>query len=61
MAMPKANIFWRDIPLTSEVVDRGHYYEVTDLRGKKAVAFWTGQEARAAQQALARRAKGKAR
>lgn len=55
MAMPKGNMFWRDIPTSAIVREHPTYFEVID--GKKHyVANWSSQDAREAQAALKRRA-----
>lgn len=49
---PTRNVFWKDIPKGACVEDRGHLFVATMPGGKKAVAYWTGQDAREAQRTL---------
>jgi len=55
MAMPKGNMFWRDIPTSAIVREHPTYFEVVDGK-KRYVANWSSQDAREAQAALKRRA-----
>jgi hypothetical protein len=59
-----ANIYWRDIPTSACVIDRGSTYVATGLRKSKtgkrvgrAVVYWSGNEAAQAQRQLAKLAK----
>lgn len=54
--MPEANIYWRDVKDSMRVVELPHYFKVIASDGTEMVAFWTGQEAREAQQWLKKRA-----
>ena len=46
------NIFWRDIPPGSRVELKGHSYIVTMPDGRRASAYWMGNDAAVAQKAL---------
>lgn len=52
---PSANVYWRDLPAGACIIDRGNVF-VAKMGRKSAVVFWHGQEARAAQTTLAKRA-----
>lgn len=56
MSAPSKNIYWRNIPLTAPVYDRGAYYVAGD-GADAAVVNWEGREAGEAQRALSRRAR----
>jgi len=55
MAMPKGNIYWKQIPTSACVIEHPRYFEVRVGR-KRFVANWGGQDASMAQIALKRRA-----
>lgn len=48
---PTRNVFWKDIPRGACVEDRGHLF-VAKIGSKKAVVYWTGQDAAVAQRTL---------
>lgn len=58
---PSKNVYWRDIKpedtVTLEGQPKSQYYVVTKPSGKKAVAYWGGQDAREAQLWLDKREK----
>jgi hypothetical protein len=56
VALPKHNIFFRDIPKSACVIDRGKWYEARIGR-KRYLVNWDSQNAVAAQHTLAQRAK----
>jgi hypothetical protein len=51
-ALPTANIYWRDIPMGARVELIGHSYIVTLPGGRRAGAYWNGQESVEAQRNL---------
>lgn len=56
MTAPTKNIYWKKIPATAPVYDRGAYYVAGD-GDDAAVVNWEGREAYDAQRTLARRAR----
>ena len=56
MSAPAKNIYWKSIPPTAPVYDRGAYYVAGD-GDDAAVVNWDGQEAMEAQRELSRRAR----
>src|SRR5271157_2905422 len=50
--IPNENVFWRDIPPGSRVALVGHSYVVTLPDGRRASAYWGGNDAAEAQRYL---------
>lgn len=54
MALPAKNVYWKELPAGSCVIDRKIAFVARLPNGKHATIYWMGQESRQAQQTLVR-------
>lgn len=54
---PRANVYWKDVPKSACIEDRGHLFVARFANGQRAVVVWSSFDSAHAQRSLLARSR----